>query len=259
MILSIASRVFAVQEDPRLSEIVDCLPGANCGGCGFPGCAACAQAILEGKAPVTACPSCVGEKATRIAAVMGVEVEAAERRVAFVRCAGGNRASHKFEKYEGISDCVGAMKVAGNGFLACSVGCLGLGTCVKACKFDAISINSNGVAEVDKNKCTHCMKCAEVCPRGIIADMPYSADIIMTCANKDKGAIAKSNCAVSCIACKLCEKNCPTGAITMKNNLPFIDYSKCTACGICASKCPRKAIVNHNDNGKVAPVVIATK
>ena len=103
------------------------------------------------------------------------------------------------------------------------------------------------------------MKCAEVCPRGIIADMPYSADIIMTCANKDKGAIAKSNCAVSCIACKLCEKNCPTGAITMKNNLPFIDYSKCTACGICASKCPRKAIVNHNDNGKVAPVVIATK
>ena len=258
-ILAVASRVFAVQKDPRLGEILDALPGANCGGCGYPGCAGCAKAILDGKAPVNACPSCVGEKAARIAAVMGVEVQAVERRVAFVRCAGGHRASHKFEKYVGIDDCVAAMKVSGNGFLDCSAGCLGLGSCVKACKFDAIRINENGVAEVDKNKCTHCMKCAEVCPRGIIADMPYAADIILTCASKEKGVVAKSHCAVSCIACKLCEKSCPNEAIKILNNLAFIDYNKCTACGICASKCPRKAIVNHNDNGKIAPVVIVQK
>ncbi|MBR2132403.1 MAG: RnfABCDGE type electron transport complex subunit B [Oscillospiraceae bacterium] len=256
VVLAVASRVFAVQNDPRLGEIIDALPGANCGGCGYPGCGACAAAILEGKAPVNACPSCVGEKVSRIAAVMGVEVEAVERRVAFVRCAGGNRASHKFGKYVGIDDCVAAMKIAGNGYLDCSAGCLGLGTCVKACKFDAIKINANGVAEVNKDKCTHCMKCAEVCPRHVIADMPYAADTILTCASKEKGAIAKSHCGVSCISCRLCEKNCPNGAITIKNNLAFIDYNKCTACGICASKCPRKAIVNHNDNGTVAPVVV---
>ena len=103
------------------------------------------------------------------------------------------------------------------------------------------------------------MKCAEACPRGVIADMPYAADMILTCASKEKGAVAKSHCAVSCIACKICEKNCPTGAITIKNNLAFIDYSKCTACGICASKCPRKSIVNFNDNGKVAPVVMVPR
>ena len=226
-LLAVASRIFAVERDPRADEIHAILPGANCGGCGFAGCAACAAAIAAGDAPVNACPVCSGEQTSAIAAIMGVEVTAGERKVAFVKCAGGNRSNKKYE-YIGIEDCVGAMKVAGNGPLECAYGCLGFGNCVKACAFDAIHINEIGVAEVDRDKCT---------------------------SSKDKGAVARNNCAVSCIGCRLCEKNCPTGAITVTDNVASIDYSKCTSCGTCVTKCPRKVILNIHDDGRVVPVV----
>ena len=199
LILAIASKVFAVKGDPRLAMILDCLPGANCGGCGYPGCAGCAAAILEEKAPVNACPSCSGEQTTRIASVMGVDVKAQERRTAFVRCSGGDRASRKFDRYMGLQDCVAAMKVSGNGILDCANGCLGFGSCVKVCKFDAIFINSHGVAEVDPDKCTHCMQCAQACPRHIIVDIPYAADMVVPCSNRDKGPAAMDMCRVWCM------------------------------------------------------------
>ena len=183
-----------------------------------------------------------------------VEVKAQERRVAFVRCNGGSRASRKFERYVGLEDCVAAMKVSGNGTLDCAYGCLGLGTCVQACKFDAIHINAHGVAQVDQSKCTHCMQCAKACPRHVITDVPYASDIMVPCGNKDKGPSAKSLCTVSCIGCRLCEKNCPAGAITVTDNNASIDYTKCTSCGVCVEKCPRKLITDIHATGKVEPV-----
>ena len=256
LILAVASKVFEVKTDPKLALILDCLPGANCGGCGYPGCAGCAAAILAKKAPVNACPSCSGLQTSRIAAVMGVEVKTVERRVAFVRCSGGTRAGHKFERYVGIEDCVAAMKVSGNGTLDCSFGCLGRGTCVQVCKFDAIHINDKGVAEVDREKCTHCMQCAAACPRHVIGDIPYAIDIVVPCGNHEKGAAAKAHCAVSCIGCRLCEKNCPSDAIHVVDNAARIDYTKCTSCGTCVTKCPRKLIVDIHADGKVAPVIV---
>ena len=253
-VLAVASKVFEVKKDPRIDEIHSILPGANCGGCGFAGCGACAEAIAGGNAPVNACPVCSGEQTTAIAAIMGVEVTAAERRVAFVRCNGGNRAGKKYE-YIGIPDCTAAVKIAGNGPLDCAFGCLGFGSCTAVCKFDAIHINENGVAEVDRHKCTLCRRCMEVCPRHIITDIPYAADVVVRCASQDKGAVARNNCASSCIACKLCEKNCPHDAIHVVDNVAVIDYTKCTSCGTCVSKCPRKVIFDLHSNGKVMPVV----
>ena len=254
LLLAGASRVFEVKKDPRLALIRECLPGANCGGCGYPGCAGCAAAILSREAPVNACPSCSGEQTSRIAALMGVKVAAAERRIAFVRCSGGDRASRKFSRYVGLEDCTAAAKVSGNGTLDCAFGCLGLGTCVRVCKFDAIHINARGVAEVDRSRCTHCMQCAAACPRHVITDVPYAASVTVPCGSKDVGALAKAHCASSCIGCRLCEKNCPAGAVSVVDNVAVIDYTKCTSCGACAAKCLRKLIRNIHSNGKVAPV-----
>ncbi len=244
LLLAGASYLFEVKNDPRLDQLLACLPGANCGGCGYAGCAGCAAAILSGEAPVTACPSCSAEQTGRIAAVMGVKAAPVERRVAFVRCSGGDRAERKFQKYVGLASCTAAMKVSGNGILDCAAGCLGLGTCVRACKFGAIHINAHGVAEVDQERCTHCMQCAAVCPRHVITDIPYGARTAVPCGNREKGARAKAQCAAACVSCRACEKNCPAKAISTADNVAVIDYGKCTSCGACAAKCPRKLITD---------------
>lgn len=240
MILAIASKVFAVKNDPRLAEITDHLAGANCGGCGYAGCSDCASHILNGTAPVTACAPAGAENAAAIAKIMGIKLEKGEKHVAFVKCNGGVNAKKRYE-YRGVHDCVGATKVAA-GPLDCAYGCLGFGSCVDACKFDAMHIGPNGVAVVDREKCTNCMACAAACPRHLIVSVPYSSEEVVPCSSKDKGVVARKACDVSCIGCHLCEKNCPTGAITVKDFLACIDYSKCTHCGTCVTKCPRHLI-----------------
>ena len=240
IVLAVASKVFAVDKDERLELIEASLPGANCGGCGYAGCSAYAQAIVENGAPTNACSAGGDSVAKKIANIMGVEQQNSEKKVALVRCSGGCNANKKFENYQGLHDCVAASKILG-GNTQCSYACLGFGTCLSACKFEAISI-INGVAIVNPEKCTGCMACSKVCPRNIIAPKPYGNNVYVPCHSIDKGADTRKYCTVGCIGCKICEKTCQFDAIHVENNLASIDYSKCTECGACIEKCPRKII-----------------
>lgn len=240
-LLALVSRVFAVEKDERYNEVVELLPGANCGGCGFAGCANLAEALVAGEAPVTACPVAKQEAREKIAEVLGIQLTRNERLQALVRCSGGDKCAKKFD-YVGPKDCHAANRLAG-AHMECQYGCLGLGSCVASCAFDALHI-VNGVAVVDHDKCTGCLKCVKTCPRNVIVPIPYTADVSVKCSSHDKGADLRKICEIGCIGCKICEKNCPEGAITVDDNLATIDYSKCTTCGTCAEKCPRHLIVN---------------
>ena len=255
LILAIASKVFYVKTDPRLEKLVDALPGANCGGCGYAGCAAYAQAVLEGKAPVGGCVSGGNEVARAMAEIMGVKAEEVQRKVALVRCAGYHgideegkpTGSKQKGVYEGIPDCLAATKVAGRGPLICKYGCLGFGNCTKVCQYDAIHI-VKGVAKVDPEKCVGCMACAQVCPRELIVPVDYGSFAVVACASKAKGAVTIRGCTAGCIGCGLCMKICPEKAIHVEKNLAVIDYKKCTNCGLCATVCPKHLIASSIDD-----------
>ncbi len=248
LLLALAARAFAVETDDRLDAILEALPGANCGGCGYAGCGAFAQAVLEGTADVNGCP--VGGKSCgeEIAKIMGVQLTKNTRMTAMVRCSGGERAQRKFD-YIGLPDCLSAMKTGGDGPLECRYGCIGLGTCVKSCPFGAISV-IDGVAVVDHERCTGCFNCLRSCPKHIIVSIPYDQDVVVACSSREKGARLRKVCEIGCLGCRICERVCQVGAITVADNLATIDYEKCTGCGDCAEKCPRKLIIDANlDSG----------
>ena len=244
LLLAYASKIFAVETDERLPLVVEALPGANCGGCGYPGCSGYAAAVVKGEAPINACAAGGNACAAKIAEILGVKAEEVEPMMACVRCRGGANAKKKYE-YMGISDCLAASKVA-SGPLECSYGCLGLGTCVQACPYDAIEI-VNGVALVHADKCVGCKKCVAACPRHIIELIPRNADVRVACSSHEKGAALRQICNIGCIGCKLCEKACEFDAIHVQDNLASIDFSKCTHCGKCALACPRKLIINASE------------
>ena len=224
ILLGVAAKVFAVEVDERIPLVRECLPGANCGGCGFPGCDGLAAAIVEGRAPVNGCPVGGAAAAEKIAMVLGVEVAEGERNVAHVKCNGGCNAVDK-AVYEGLQDCNAAMRVAG-GPKACAFGCMGLGSCVKACAFDAIHI-VDGVAKVDVDKCVACGKCVSTCPKKIIDLIPVSKKVHVNCVNKDKGPAVMKVCSNGCIGCRMCEKTCKFDAIHVVDGVAKIDYDKC--------------------------------
>lgn len=250
VLLSIASNAFAVEIDPLVGAVLDALPGVNCGACGFPGCEGLANSIVDGKAPVTACPVGGQEVADKVANAMGLNAVNVDRKVAVVLCQGDcDKAKQKF-RYEGINDCRIENDLA-DGSKACSFGCLGCGTCYDVCPFDAIDM-VNGIAIINREKCTACMKCIEICPKNIIDLVPYDKEVIVKCISKDKGKEVRGYCSIGCIGCKICVKACPEDAYIFEDNLARIDYEKCTNCQICVAKCPTKCIHTIREDDEVA-------
>jgi electron transport complex protein RnfB len=242
-LLAFASEKFKVYIDPQVEEVLKLLPRANCGACGFPSCSQLAEAIVAGKADPAACKVGGESTANNIAKMLGKgKVDLKEKMVARISCGGSDQNCGKKFEYCGILDC-DAVLLVGGGDKLCSFGCLGYGNCVKACKFDALSMGKDGIPIIDTEKCVACGKCIVACPRKIISYISKSAKVVINCSTKDKGAYVKKICKVGCISCRLCEKACKPGAITMKENLPVIDYNKCTACFDCVKACPMKTIV----------------
>lgn len=252
-LLAAASRIFAVKKNEKAEKINECLPGANCGGCGYSGCAALAEAIANGEAPVTKCSVGGAECAQKIAEIMGVEAGSSVRMRAQVMCSGTSEYAKKKYIYEGIDDCVAASKIGGGDKL-CRNGCVGLGTCVKACPFEAISV-VQGVAVVDYSKCKGCGVCISACPKNIIRLIPFDSKHWVGCMSVDDGKNTRKVCDVGCISCGICKKNCPTGAITVDNFVAKIHYEKCVGCDICVDKCPRHIIWSGETQGKLGLVI----
>ncbi|MDO4475632.1 MAG: RnfABCDGE type electron transport complex subunit B [Lachnospiraceae bacterium] len=240
VLLVLLGRKFAVEVNEYQAAVRDCLPGNNCGGCGYAGCDALAAAIANGEAPANACPVGGAPVAEKISHIMGVEISETEKTVAFVKCSGDCDHAVNRANYVGLSDCQAAVN-AGLSPKGCADGCLGLGSCVSACPFDAIHV-VNGVAHVNRSLCKSCAKCVAACPKHLIEIVPDSAQYAVKCANTDRGPVVKKVCSAGCLACKVCEKQCENDAIHVENNVAHIDYSKCTKCGKCAEKCKPQVI-----------------
>ena len=240
IVLVAASKFMAVEEDPRIEEVTNCLAGANCGGCGYAGCADYAKAVVMDGVPCDKCAPGGPKAAAAIAKIMGGEASAVEKK-AVVQCQGNSEHCKPSYEYKGIQTCAAAAALYG-GPKTCSFACVGLGDCTKVCKFDAIHI-VDGVAKVDKDKCTGCGACANICPKHVIMiDAGGPRKPVVMCSNQDKGPVAMKACTTSCIACGMCERTCKFDAIHVVNNVAVIDYTKCKGCTMCAKACPRNAI-----------------
>ncbi len=250
IILYFTAQKFHVFEDTRINDVEEALPSANCGGCGFPGCRAFAEACVKAETmDGLNCPVGGAPTMENVANILGRTVVAAAPTVAVVRCGGTCDHRPRMNEYDGVQHCFIAHNLY-SGETGCSFGCLGLGDCEVSCEFDAIKVNPvTKLPEVDEDKCTSCGACVKACPKLLIElrkKGPKSRRIYVSCRNEDRGPIAKKSCDVSCIACTKCEKVCPHEAITISNNLAFIHDDKCKLCRKCVEVCPTNAIVELN-------------
>ena len=253
IVLYAVSKKFAVQEDPRIGQVVELLPGANCGGCGFAGCAGMADALVKGadlgSIDGLMCPVGGADVMGQVADLLGMAVANTDPMVAVVRCNGTCEHRPRIVEYDGMRSCQ-AVNATCAGETGCGFGCLGCGDCVAACQFGAITMDEEtGLPVVDEEKCTACGACAKACPRHIIElrkKGPKGRRVYVQCVNKDKGAVAKKACAVACIGCGKCQKVCKFDAITVENNVAYIDFNKCRMCTKCVDECPTGALVKVN-------------
>ena len=253
VILYVCSKKFAVHEDPRIGQVSAILPGANCGGCGYPGCSGMASALVKGADAGSIdglfCPVGGSDVMGQVADLLGMAVANTEPKVAVVRCNGTCELRPRIAVYDGLKTCT-AVNSCGAGETGCGYGCLGCGDCVNACAFGAITMNQEtGLPEVDEEKCTSCGACVKACPRNIIELRKKGIKnrrVYVRCVNKDKGAIAMKTCKAACIGCGKCEKECRFDAIKIENNLSYIDPEKCRLCRKCVAVCPTGAIHELN-------------
>lgn len=250
LVLFLAAKKFEVKEDPRIGQVAEILPQANCGGCGFPGCSGFANACVKADSlEGLMCPVGGAAVMSQVADILGMAAAAQDPKVAVVRCNGDCDARPRTNQYDGASSCAVAASLY-SGETGCSFGCLGLGDCVDACGFDSIRINPvTHLPEVVEDTCTACGACVKACPKSIIElrkKGPKSRRIFVSCVNKDKGGAAKKACSNACIGCSLCLKQCQFEAITIENNLSYIDPNKCRMCRKCVEVCPTHAIHELN-------------
>ena len=245
-LLAIVGRIFRVEEDPKKAAVRECLPGANCGGCGFAGCDAYAEQVASGNAPVDKCPVGGDAVAQQIAEIMGVEAGKREKRIATVRCRGSlDRCKLRFD-YDGPRDCKSAALVAG-GDKACEYSCLGFGDCEAACPFGAIHVVEGRLAAVNEEKCVGCGVCLTACPRGVLQLMTASHPVHSACSAHLSGKVVREACKAGCIGCGKCQRACKFGALRLVDNLPDIDFDKCRRCMQCVDACPTGAIMAYDD------------
>ncbi|MBE6625860.1 MAG: 4Fe-4S dicluster domain-containing protein [Ruminococcaceae bacterium] len=236
LLLLVFSKLFAVEKNPLEISVRECLPGINCGACGYKGCDDYATALVDGTAKPNLCIPGAQTAADAISGILGIEKVIVEDVVAFVACNGNCEATSPAARYDGVSTCKAASMLYG-GPGSCRFGCLGLGDCAMACPSNAICL-ADGIAHVDTSRCIGCGLCKQTCPKKVIVMVPQESAVAVMCGNKQKGADARKACKNACIGCKKCEKACPAGAITVVDNLAVIDYTKCTHCGNCVDVCP---------------------